>query len=204
MATLPERPDVMRDYFVGMVVGARNGNVEDARDVLRDFADTVENVAILRYPERAWSGPVPWQIAEYLAAAFRLILGGTNPARALNLVGKKAGRTKGKATTHNADALAAAFYLLTRKQSRPDGTVVGGLTPEQANRALQERLGVDRTTIQRARRQNQPFAYPKLISDEILKSVLKPYAAHVQKILDESKTSGGMNPSNSRRRKRVG
>lgn len=166
---------------------ARAGDIEAARDILRDVAESVENIAPFREPEKARGGPIPWWYAEYLAQAFRQILNGVAPEKALNLVGKKRGRRKGKSVTHDLEAVAAAFHLLIRKQSLPDGLIVGGLKPEQANGELQRALGVDRATVYRARRQNQAFQYPKWIDDEILKVVAKPYAARITAILEKTK-----------------
>ena len=179
--------DLMREYWLGTVEAARAGDVEAARDALEDFAEAVENVASFREPEKAWSGPIPWQIAEYLTGAFRQILNGTDPTHALNLVGKQRGRRKGKSVTHNLDALAASFWLLRRN----------GLSVEEANKALRRELGADRATVYRARKEYQAYEFPKLINDEILKVALRPYAAKVKTILESRRTKS----TNSRSRK---
>jgi hypothetical protein len=165
--------DVMRNYWEGTVEAARAGDVAAARDVLKDFADTVEGIADFRQPEKAWSGPIPWQFAKYLAAAFREILGGAAPGRALNLIGKKRGRRKGKSVTHNMEAVAAAYNLLIRS----------GVKPEVANEALSSAVGADRSTIHRARQMHQAFAYRKLIDDEILRVAARPYADRIAALL---------------------
>ena len=160
--------------------------MQAARTVLDEFSSAVEQITSLKRPEPAWSGPIPWQIAKYLAAAFRRVLQDIPPEKALNLVGKARGRRKGKTVTHNMEALAASFHLLTRAQLREDGSVVGGLSVGEANRQLQEKIGADQTTVYRARRQNEAFAHRALIDDETLKAIAKPYAAELKAILDRT------------------
>jgi hypothetical protein len=165
--------DIMREYWIELADGARNGNVEAAQHLLTDFADTVGNIEAFKDPERAWSGPIPWQIAEFLAGAFRKMLCGTDANKALGLVGKTRGRRKGKSKTHDLDAIAAAFYLLRRK----------GWKAEQANEALFNTLGVNRVTVHRARKKKEAFQYPKLISDEMLKVKMRPYVSKIAPLL---------------------
>lgn len=174
----PRNVDIMKEYWSTMVEQARLGNVEAAQDVLRDFAEAVEQVRLFKEPEKAWSGPIPWPLADYLAISFRAILdAGSDPGHALNLIGKTRGRQKGKVTTHDLEALAASFNLLIRN----------GFKPEEANTALGEALGADRATIYRAREEFEAFKYPKMVDDEILKVSLKPYVAQVSAILKSRK-----------------
>ena len=181
--------DLTREYLEGLVIHAQNGDVEAARTVLDEFSSAIEQITSLKKPEPAWSGPIPWPLAKYLAEAFRRILSGAPPEKALNLVGKTQGRRKGKTVTHNMEALAAAFHLLTRAQLREDGSVVGGLSVGEANRQLQEKIGADQTTVYRARRQNEAFAHRALIDDETLKAIATQYAAELKAILDEAPAS---------------
>ena len=176
------RVDVMRQYWDVLVTNARAGNIKYARDVLEDFAEAVEHIASFREPEKAWSGPIPWQIAEYLAQAFRQILTGSNPTKALNLVGRRRGRRKGRSVTHNPKALAAAFWFLR----------CNGLTAEEANEALKEKLGADRATIHRARQECQAYEW---IGDEDLKVALQPYWAQVAAVLEDHVAQKPSNPA---------
>src|SRR4029077_17654893 len=86
--------DAMREYWEGLVEHAGDGDVQDAREILEEFANSVEYVINLQRPDLAWSGPVPLPIAKYLGDAFRQILNGTDPAKALNLAGRSHGRHK--------------------------------------------------------------------------------------------------------------
>lgn len=90
--------DIKAVFWVAMVAEARRGNVEAALHVLKEFADAVEQIGRYKEPQRHWSGPIPWVVADYLATAFRLIVDGTDPARALK-VSRRRGRRKGKRRT---------------------------------------------------------------------------------------------------------
>lgn len=199
--------DVMREYWTAQVECARKGNVEAARDVLEDFSKAVEDIAAFKDPANAWSGPIPWQAAEYLASAFRQILHVTRSGtktktqakaqqimKALNLTGSR-GRRKGEAT-HDLEALAAAYSLLTRN----------GVTPEAANEKLQKALGADRSTIYRARQENAAFEYwhksddgtlKALIDDEVLRVTAKPYVtklAHIWEAIAQKEANPTAEP----------
>src|SRR5262245_17463047 len=169
--------DLMNHYWEGLVERANTGDLDGARRVLEEFSTCVEQAVALRRPEL-----VPLPLAKYLSDASRQVLNGTNPAKALNLVGKSRGRRKRKTVTYNLGALAAAFSLLTRH----------GLKPEEANEALQESVGADRATVYRARQENQVFEYWKtagdggiraLVDNEALKVTAARYSKHLTTIL---------------------
>jgi hypothetical protein len=52
-----------------------------------------------------------------------------------------------------------------------------------ARSALTQRLGVDRTALDRARKDNQVLQYPQLISDEVLEAVALPLTKEIAAIL---------------------
>jgi len=89
-----------------LVEKARAGDVDAAREILGLFAETVEEVKTFRHPERAWRGQIPWDIAAYLAEAFRAILAGKDGTGrrmtadiALNLSARGKRGPKAKAAT---------------------------------------------------------------------------------------------------------
>lgn len=161
------KTDLNERYCQLIAERAAQGDCEAAREILDDFIG-----AISQYSERSWHGAIYYCYAKYLADCFQQILSGKEPALALNLKSSKAGRRKG-VKTHNYEALAAAFNLLVRN----------GFPPEKAKAELRKAIGVDRTTIDRARKENWHFRFPKWIEDEILKVAAKPYAAIISKIL---------------------
>ena len=131
--------------------------MEAARDILRDVAETIELSS-----ERRWVAPVPWHYALYIAEAFRKIVDDDNidASLALGIRPNKAGRPRG-ATTHNKIQLAAAYWLLVRRGSKP----------EDAIRLLSKETGADRRTIQRAAKGCSIFKKrTKQINDELLKA----------------------------------
>lgn len=83
--------------------------------------------------------------------------------------------------TYDDEILAAACCLLVR----------GGMELERARRALKRRLGVDRTAIDRARRDNAVLQYPQLISDQALESVAHTLAEVVAEILAAERARHG-------------
>jgi hypothetical protein len=176
-----DNAEVNAFFWTAMVKQAESGDVVAARDVLVNFAETVEQTRLFREPEQHWSGPIPWVGADYLAKAFRKILDHAEPAQALRLVSPKVGRHKGAVVTHNLEALAAAFFLLRRF----------GVKAEEANRALSASIGADRATIYRARQRfaglNRKVINGKRIGDELLKASLKPYAREFNSILKRRK-----------------
>jgi hypothetical protein len=151
---------------------ARAGDTDAAREILEDFVG-----AINQRSERMWpqiGPPIHWAYARYLADAFQSILEGKDAKLALGVKNSKPGRRPGK-TTHNAEALAAAYWYLIRR----------GFKPERANLELQKRTGADRRTIQIASKKkgNAALGLPGLIDDETLKVMFKPYAAQIHRIL---------------------
>jgi hypothetical protein len=174
--------DVMNDYWEGLVERAIAGDLEDARKVLEEFAHCVEDAVTLRRPEL-----IPLPIAKYVSDALRQVLIGANPAKALNLVGKSRGRRRGMSVTHNLDALAAAFTLLARR----------GLKTEEANRALHELTGADRTTIHRARRKNPVFEEWVRAEDGAIKAFVRDDAL---KVTAAPLVQGGLRPILENRR----
>ncbi len=141
---------------------ARGGNIDAAREILRDFARSV-----LRQSKRSWRGPNHYVYARYLADAFERILNeGVDPSIALGVKSSKPGRRKG-AVTHDSQALAAAYWLLHRKGHRPEACVA----------KLCELTGADRTTVQSARqaRYTKAFSHPELVSDGQLKAKLQSW-----------------------------
>lgn len=182
-----ENNKVMQDYWESLIASARNGDVDDAREVLQDFCEAVENVTTLKQSRQVWTGPIPLEVAIYLAESFRAILKGSNPEKALNLVGKTKGRRKGKTITHDLDAIAAAHALLMRS----------GLRSEQAKSELSKDLGVDRSTVDRARKGCEAYKHQDVINDEILKVAAKPYAKRIGAILQRCRA----NTTKSRSRK---
>lgn len=172
--------EITAAFWAAMVGQATNGHKDvrpiAARDVLANFADIVEQTQMLSEPAKHWTGPIPWPGAEYLAAAFRRILKGTDPTEALNLVAPSRGRHRGAVTTHNMEALAASFFFLLRR----------GWRAEKINAELTEAIGADRATIYRARKGFLAFGNPKF-DEETLKVSMKPYAAKVLRILKRRK-----------------
>jgi hypothetical protein len=166
-------------YWSAMVDRAKASGadrVEAARDVLVNFAEQVEAVRLFNNPEANWDGPIPWVGADYLATCFRSILAGTDPALALNLIGATRGRRKGN-TTHDLEALAAAYFLLTRL----------GFKPESARAELQKEFGADRTTIQRACKEYRAFRDVRRFDDEILRVSFQDHSRKVNAILKRRK-----------------
>lgn len=164
--------DLMQSYVRQNVEAARAGDEGAARAILSDFVGAVDARS-----ERAWptlSAPIDWAYARFLADAFQRILNGADAAVALGVKNSRAGRRTGT-RTHDREALAAAYWLIRRK----------GIAPERAAGLLGKRTGADRRTIQRASVENGNAAYrhPKLIPDDDLKAVAKPYAAAIAAIL---------------------
>ena len=83
---------------------------------------------------------------------------------------------------HDDEVLAAACCLLVR----------GGMELERARRALKRSLGVDRTAIDRARKQHSALQYPQLISDQVLEEVARSLAGPVAEILAADRVRRGL------------
>jgi hypothetical protein len=143
-----------------MVHLATGGDIEVARDILGEVAETLD-----------LSVPIPRDYAQYIAGAFRRILGGTDAALALGIRTKQAGRPRGR-VTHNAVALAAAYWLLVRSGRRPG----------HANDLVANETGADRRTIQRAARACSSFQDRELFDEKTLRAIVLRHFA-LSKIL---------------------
>ena len=175
MKNISKAESVMRELWAAEVDVAQSNSpssVEAAKDILQGCAEIIGRYRSLKDPEKAWSGPIPWTYAQYLAKCFEAIVGDADPARALNLVAKKRGRPAGKRATHDLEALAASWFLLQRY----------GLRAEVINAELGQAVGADRATLYRARKQHAYLADRARFEDEYLKVALKPYAAYVTAI----------------------
>lgn len=179
----PSHPLYHGEVAKRMAQAARDGDTDAAREILEDFVGAMADRS-----DRVWESigpPVHWVYARYIADAFEKILSGADPALALGIKNSKPGRRKGK-TTHNEDALAAAFNLL----------IINGLKPKQAKLALKARTGADVRTIEKANTAH--FAYQiwarqalrrneskadREHATEIVKVGAEPYREHVSAIL---------------------
>lgn len=144
------------------VDSAKAGSTQSAREILEDFFRVVS-----QHSKRSWCGPTHYIYARFLAEAFQRILEqGEDPAIALGIKSSVPGRRKGVVTNKPQD-LAAAYWLLHRK----------GLRPEKCIALLCELTGVDRTTVQSARRApyTKAFARPDLVNDGALKQKLRKW-----------------------------
>jgi hypothetical protein len=146
---------------------AAGGDIQAARDILRQFA---EAVALTR--QRDWPAQVPWPFVRYLAEAFRKILDEEADAgRALGVRRSGAGRPSGS-RTHNEVVIAAAYWLLVRR----------GRAREEANAVLRDCTGADRRTIQRAAENCSAFEASD-IDDDMLLAIASEQPS-ISKVLD--------------------
>jgi hypothetical protein len=163
-------PDWDAIYASMMVDAANSGDAEAARDILETFADTVD-----RHSPRSWEcierAPRHYIQARYLADAFRAILDGVEPRKALNLT-RPQGRQQGKAIIPH-DELAAMLHFLVRR----------GISKLKAKEEIAEEMGIEPITVQRAAREWDLSQQ----DDELLKAIFKCHAARVTKILARSR-----------------
>jgi hypothetical protein len=142
------------------VAQARAGNTDAAREILEDFVRSVR-----RHSKRSWPGPIHLAYARFLADAFQAILSGSkkDASIALGVKSSRAGRRRG-AVTHDAIALAAAFWLLRRH----------GLKPEKSIALIRKLTGADRSTVQKATtaRFAAAFKRPELVPNHKLKVIV--------------------------------
>lgn len=165
------------------VVGqALGGDTDAAKRILEDFVRSVR-----QHSKRSWPGPNHYLYARYLADALQRILDGEHASIALRVKSSRPGRRKGSAT-HNAKALAAAFWLLHRQ----------GLATERCNELLCRLTGADRTTVQGAREapNTKAFNRPDLITERTLKSIVakQSYGKALLKLLRVTAPSGSNSP----------
>jgi hypothetical protein len=158
MGDLPKNDEEVQAFNAGLqeetAEEARRGNIEAAIDILREFVETVDLSS-----NREGCASIPLPYARYIAAAFsKIIKDDTDAALALGIRPTRAGRPRG-AKTHNDVELAAAYWLLVRRNRRP----------EEANRLVMKKTGADRRTIQRAAQGCSAFEDRRLIDDELLK-----------------------------------
>jgi hypothetical protein len=164
------RDDQVDDFFVAVTVKqARSGGIDDAREILADFAAVVG-----RHSAASWSGPLHWDYARYIADAFVEILNEKDAALALGIKSSKAGRRRG-ITTYDTKALGAAYWSLIRR----------GYQSEHAISLLQNTIGADRRTIQRASAaaRDRGCADPQQVPNFLLELDMGPYAAKIEEIL---------------------
>jgi hypothetical protein len=186
----PQLQDKEQRVFLGQIcrdatIRASGADTGSARRILEDF---VRSVSL--HSKRSWSGPNHYLYARYLADAIRRILDeGVDPAIALGIKNRKPGRRKG-AVTHNAQVLAAAYWILRRK----------GVAPEKCNKLIQRLTGADRTTVQAARDApfTKAFSQPGLVSDTELKSKIvkanRLLGKALLKLLNETRPCGSLLP----------
>jgi hypothetical protein len=166
---------------------ARAGSTDAAREILEDFVGAMDSRT-----ERMWPNigpPIHWHYARYIADALKKILAGADPSIALGIKIPVPGRRRGT-TTHNDEALAAAFNLL----------LANGLRPKEAKLSLQEKTGATPRTIEKANKAH--FAYrtfgqsavsgegsagDREFALEVLKAGAQPYAAKIEAILAAKK-----------------
>jgi hypothetical protein len=165
-----------------IVSQALRGDTDAAMRILEDFVRSVR-----QHSKRSWPGPNHYLYARYLADALQRILDGKHASIALGVKNSRPGRRKGS-VTHNAKALAAAFWLLHRK----------GLATEKCNELLCRLTGADRTTVQNSREapNTKAFNRPDLITERALKSIVakQAYGKALLKLLRVTGPSGGTSP----------
>jgi hypothetical protein len=161
---------------------ALNGNTDAAKRILEDFVRCVR-----QHSKRSWCGPNHYIYARYLADALQRVVDGDDASIALGIKNSRPGRRKGS-VTHNAKALAAAFWLLNRK----------GFPTEKCNELIERITRADRTTIQSAReaRYTKAFNRPDLVTERTLKSIIakQTYGKALLKLLRATGASGGNSP----------
>ncbi len=158
---------------------ALNGNTDAARRILEDFVRSV-----WQHSKRSWCGPNHYVYARYLADALQRVLEGEQASIALGVKNSRPGRRKGS-VTHDAVALAAAFWLLNRR----------GLATEKCNELLCRLTGADRTTVQDSRESpnTKAFNRPDLVTELALKSIVakQTYGKTLLKLLRVTGTIAG-------------
>ena len=161
-----------------VVSQALGGDTDAAKRILGDFVRSVR-----QHSKRSWPGPNHYLYARYLANAVQRVLDGEHASIALGVKSSRSGRRKGS-VTHNAKALAAAFWLLHRK----------GIATERCNEMLFQLTGADRTTVQGARAapNTKAFNRPDLITEGTLKSIVakQSYGKALLKLLRVTAPSG--------------
>ncbi len=175
-----------RDFLATMcgdrVDQALDGNTDAARGILEDFVRSVR-----QHSKRSWCGPNHYVYARYLADALQRILDGKYASIALGVKNSRPGRRKGS-VTHDAKALAAAFWLLHRR----------GFATEKCNELLSRLTGADRTTVQNSREapNTKAFNCPESVTERALKSIVakQTYGKALLKLLRVTGPSGGKSP----------
>lgn len=125
------------EWYVGKAIErVGKGDLDSAREVIESFAALVGAC-----PRAGWTGPIPYDLAKFLADAFSRIGKGAAPGRALGLESSKRGPKNKRATEAARQSLAAVFEIVRRE---------GKMSEAQAMAALEQR-GYSKRTIERAR-----------------------------------------------------
>ncbi len=167
LSFMRDSPDLNTWIAEMTVKQARQGVTDAARTILGDYVGALE-----QFSPRSWRGPIEYCYASYLAEAFKKILEGGDAALALGIKTSNPGRRKGT-VTHDPDALAAGYYLLVRS----------GLTKARARSELRTETGADEKTIRNAVKGCEAYEWPQLIDTDLLRSVAKPIAEKISRIL---------------------
>jgi len=113
--------------LVRNIEGARKGDTEAAKEVLRYFVESVrERTRADGKPHVTPTGTsvsLDWVLAAYLADCVNKILEGVDPGKALGISSGEAGRPKLNDDAKNDRDIQYALAIMERKRQKPDDTM---------------------------------------------------------------------------------